>query len=276
MNKNDGYIDEPLTAGEMEGSPPKANLFKELKSACLAIWSKLGLVVVISSTWALFVSFPLSLSFWMPSFLPPIVRYLPISLIPIFGAIPAVGAAVVAQEIAMLREASYAIFWREGWRFAALSIRLALIHGAAAAGLTFSFWFYLRISHWSGRVALLVCFYAALFWLMMVVYHYPLLVAQESGVFDEPGRKAKRGVAAVIRRSFYLVVGSPIYSFALLAFIALFAALSLFTAVSPILLWGGSFALFSCFSARALLVQYEVLPAPTLSKKELGAVMKDR
>ena len=176
----------------------------------------------------------------------------------------------------MLREASYAIFWREGWRLGALSIRLALIHWATAAGLTFSFWFYLRISHWSGRVALLVCFYASLFWLMTALYHYPLLVAQESGVFDEPGRRAKRGVAAVIRRSFYLVVGSPIYSFALLAFVALFAALSLFTAVSPILLWGGSFALFSCFSARALLVQYEVLPAPTLTAKELDAVMKDR
>lgn len=276
MNDNDRNEDPQPTNGGKGTPPPKVNLFRELKAAFLAIWSNLGLVILMSVTWALFVSFPLSLAYWMPRSLPAVIRYLPLILMPIFGAIPAVGAAVIAQEIASLREATFAVFWREGWRLKALSIRLSLLHWATAAALTFSFWFYLRISHWSGRVALLICFYASLFWLMMTVYHYPLLAAQESGVFDEPDRKAKRGVVAVIRRSFYLVVGSPLYSFGLLSFLALFAALSLFTAVSPILLWGGVFALFSCFPVRALLVQYGILPAPTLPKKETNAVMRDR
>jgi len=96
--------------------------------------------------------------------------------------------------------------------------------------------------------------------------HYPLLVAQEAGVFDEPVRRARRGALPVLRRAFFLALGRPFYTLGLL-FIAALATLPFAaTGVLLALLWAGGVALLTTHVTRLLLIQYGVLPPPPVEK----------
>ena len=246
-----------------ENPLPKARLGVALIAAIKAAWDKLGLMILMSVTWAVLVSLPLSLVRWLPHSYPQVLRYTLLIFIPIFGAVPSAGSAFIAQEIAAFREVSYTIYLQKGWELRWQSMRLSLIHWSVNAAIGFTSWFYLRASHWSGKIGLLFCLYFAFFWCMMAIYHYPILIAQEYGLFDEPERRAKRGVGAVLRRCFFLAVGRPLFAIGLLLTLSLFVLTTLLTAVLPILLWSGFFSVLVTFPVRALLIQFDVLPVPT-------------
>ncbi len=248
---------------QIENQLPKAKLGVELISALKAAWDKLGLMILMSVTWALLVSLPLSFVRWLPHSISPVLRYSLLVLIPIFGSVPSAGAAYIAQEIGAYREVSYAIYLQKGWDLRWQSLRLSLIHWGVIGAIGFASWFYLRIPHWSAKIGLLFCVYFAFFWCMMAIYHYPILIAQETGLFDETERRAKRGAGAVLRRCFFLAVGRPLFAIGLLLALSLFGLLTLLTAVLPILLWSGFFSLLATLPVRALLVQFDVLPVPT-------------
>ena len=230
--------------------------------ASRAIWDKLGLVISMSVTWALCVLAPLSIVRWAPHSVSPVVRYAFLILIPIFGAVPAAGSGYIAQEIACFREVSYESFLREGWRLRWESLRLSFVHWIFFLVMGVTIWFYLHISHWSGRIGLLFCFYFSICWCLMSVCHFPIMVAQETGAFDEPGRRAKRGTFAVIRRSFFLLLGRPLFVLGLFSVLALFTTITLVTAILPILLWSGCFSFLTAFPIHALLIQFDVIRPP--------------
>ena len=128
--------------------------------------------------------------------------------------------------------------------------------------LSVNLWFYGRLGHVAGTVAMLLCLYLLLFWGMMALSHFPLLIAQEAGVFDEPGRMARRGTLAVLRRAFFLTLGRPFYAFGLLVLVVPLAVLTGLTGVLFALLLPGLLALLTTHSTRALLVQFGVLHPP--------------
>ena len=81
---------------------------------------------------------------------------------------------------------------------------------------------------------------------------------------DEPeqGKQAKRGAFAVVRRSFYLALGSPAYTLACLLGVLLLTLLMGVTGVLFISVWAGMIAFITTISTRELLIKYEVIPAP--------------
>jgi hypothetical protein len=249
---------------EAEASPPPAaRLPLALRDGIRAAWDRLGLVIAVSVTWTALLFIPLSIGYWLPSTLPVPVRYAVILLTAAWiGAAPTAGAFAVAQRVAAQREATYADFWREGLQWFWPALRLSLLHQVVLGLIAINLRFYLLLGSLAGKIGCLLCLYALLFFLMMAVYHWPLLAAQESGIFDEPGRRAKRGALAVMRRAFFLAMGRPFYSLGLLTVLLLISALLFATLALPALLWIGTMAMLAAAANRALLIQYGVLPAP--------------
>jgi hypothetical protein len=248
---------------EVEQPPPPARLGVILPMAARAAWDRLGLVLAVSLTWAFVLSLPLSVERWLPRQSPPAFHLLALLLIPVTAALPTAGAFSIAHRIAAHEEAFYSHLWQDGCQMIGPAVRLILIQTIVAGVLITSCGFYLRMSFWIGRAALMVSGYALLFWAMMLIYQWPALIAQEKGVFDDPDRRAKRGAFAAVRRSFFLALGSPLYTVVLLAVLLLLSLLMAVTIVMPALLWIGTTAILSTYSMRGLLIQFRVLPPPS-------------
>ncbi|HZO91283.1 MAG TPA: hypothetical protein VFB38_23370 [Chthonomonadaceae bacterium] len=247
---------------QASASGPCARLGRALKAGLREAWDRLGLVIAISLTWAL-LWFPPLIPGRLPAPLPPVVRLALMALIAVLTlSAPMAGAFHVAHLAASHEEVAYGDFWRGAWRMYGPATRLGLIHLLVwSVGLT-NLWFYLNIGHLIGSVAALFCLYVLLFWAMMSVYHFPLLAAQEAGVFDEPGRQARRGAWAAIRRAFFLTMGAPLYTAGVLAVVIAVTALLFATVALALILWLGVFSLVTTYPTRALLVQFGVLPPP--------------
>lgn len=246
---------------------PPARLLPALRDGIRQTWDRLGLVMAVTATWTALLLIPLSVASLLPASVPLPARYAILLLVTaLIGSVPTAGAFAVAQRIAERREAAYADFWREGFRHLGPALRLSLIQQAGLALFAVNFWFYLAMGGMAGRIASILCLYLFVFFLMMCLYHWPLLIAQESGVFDEPDRRAKRGAWAVLRRAFFLALGRPFYALGLLIALLLVSALLFATLALPALLWIGSIAMLATYATRALLVQYEVLPAPQIEE----------
>ena len=164
--------------------------------------------------------------------------------------------------MAFHEEASYTHLWQEGAALFGPAIRLMLLQMAAIAVLVTACLFYAGWHSWIGRIGALASGYALLLWAMMLLYQWPLLIAQEKGAFDEPDRRARRGAFAVIRRSFYMALGTPFFTAALLVILLLGSALMAATVVLPPLLWIGIAAIATTGACRAVLIQFGVLPSP--------------
>lgn len=244
-----------------------------------AVWDHLGLVIAVSLTWTLLGFLPLMLARVLPASLPALLRNACETLfVVLLLSAPLAGAFWTAHLVCIHEEVSYLDYWRGIGRLFGPATRLGLIHlvvfGLFAVNLTF----YLRLGAWIGGLAALLCLYMLLLWGMMAVYHLPVLVAQEAGVFDIPDRRAKRGAIAVLRRAFFLALGDPFYTIGLLAVALLLTLLMAALAVPLALLWPGTIALLTTQATRALLVKYGVLspPPPAAPKEEDTFRIADR
>lgn len=251
-----------------ESAPvPPVRLGRVLRAGLREVWDRLGLVVGVSLTWMLLLSLLLSLARLLPPTLPVAARN---SVFALWAALllsaPTAGAFHVAHLVFAREEVAYADFWRGARRLVGPATRLGLLHLAALTIFAANLWFYLRLGNLVGILAGLLCLYLLLFWGMMALYHFPLLVAQEAGLFDEPERRAKRGAFAVLRRAFFLTLGEPFFSLGLFAVTALLIVAMGATVVLPPLLGMGTLALLLTPATRALLVKYGVLPLPVVEE----------
>jgi hypothetical protein len=267
--------DAQPTAPDRADAPaslPPARLGRALRRGVREAWDRLGSVLGVSLTWMLLLTVPLTVGRALPPAWPGIVRTgIIVLMMALTLSAPAAGAFTVAHLACAHEEVSYMDFWRGAGRLFGPATRLGLFHTAVRSVFAVNLWFYASIGQGIGIAATLVCLYALLFWEMMAIYHFPLLVAQEAGLFDEPGRRAKRGVLALLRRAFYLALGDSLYTVGLLAAVLTVTVLYALTAVLPALLWLGTVAFLTTQATRALLVRYGVLPPPTE-----GPVPEDR
>lgn len=247
---------------QAENPLPDARLGRALLAGMRAIWDRVGLLLVVSVTWTVVLLLPLSLERWLPRHAPLAAHYAILLLAPVIAALPTAGVFAVAHRIASHDESFYSHLWQEGAALFGPALRLSLLQTLITGVLLTAIWFYLRVPFWPARVAVVVCAYAVLVWLMTLIYHWPVLVAQEKGLFDEPGKRAKRGALAAMRRSLFLALGRPFYTLGLLSVLLILSILMSLTLALPPLLWIGAVSLLSTFAVRALLVQFGVLPPP--------------
>jgi hypothetical protein len=219
-------------------------------------------MLAISLTWTFLISLPFSIERALPRGVPPWVHILTLCLIPVISAGPTCGIFSLIHRILTHEEVAYLHLWQDGAAMFGPALRLMLLQTAVAAILAVSIWFYLKSNLWISKAALTVSCYGVLVWMMMLIYQWPALIAQEKGLFDEPDRPAKRGAFAAIRRSFYLALGRPFFTLALLAVVIPATIAMAVTVVIPALLWIGGIALVSTLATRALLIEFRVLPAP--------------
>jgi uncharacterized membrane protein YesL len=174
------------------------------------------------------------------------------------------GASHICHLVASHDEVGYGDLWHGAKRYYSVAIKLGAVQALITTILQVNIWFYLLWKSPVAIVALVLSLYAVWLWLMMLLYQYPLLVAQESGVFDEPqeGTYAKRGAFAILRRSFFLALGNPFYSSTVLIAVLLLTLLTLVTAVLFVAVWGGLVLFIATSTTRSLLIKYEVLPLP--------------
>jgi hypothetical protein len=250
---------ETQADSDVPAAPPTAHLGRALLAGIRTAWDRLGLVLGISLTWSVLMFVPLTLWQGLPSTYPLPSRVILAAAAALLAlSAPTAGAFYAAFLVCAQEEVSYADVWHGARRLFGPAFRLGLIHLVVVSVLVTNLWFYVRIGHLFGGLAALFCLYALLFWGTMGIYHWPLLAAQEAGVFDEPGRKARRGAGAVMRRAFFLALGSPFFSMGLV----LVVPTPLMIVPLVPLLWLGLVAILTTQATRALLVQYAVLPPP--------------
>ena len=217
------------------------------------------MVLLLSLAGTVVLLLSLTLGLLLPHIVPSPLRTFGAALIAVTALSPLIAASFdVAHHIATHREVTFDSF-RQGVRqFGGVAVRLGWIHLFVGALAALNLTFYLQIGGLAGRAAVLLCLYLLLFWSAMALYQGPLLVLQETGAFDEPGRLAKRGAKAVLRRSFFLVVGEPLFSLGLWFAALLWTAVALVTAVGAAMLWLGGVCLLTTGPTQALLAKYGV------------------
>jgi hypothetical protein len=226
-------------------------------------WDRLGLVLAISLTWTLLIFVPLTVGRLLPASWPFILRLGLVALTALLTLpAPAAGALGVAHQIYTHDEVSYADLWLSAYRLYRPAVGMGLLQLIVPSLLLVNFAFYLQHGGFAGKIVGLACLYGLLFWSMMAIYHFPILVAQEAGVFDDPDHRPRRGVSAALQRTFYLALGEPLFTLGLLIFCGLLSLSLAFAAVPAACLWLGMMALIITPATRAMLIRYGVLPVP--------------
>jgi hypothetical protein len=246
---------------------PPARLGRELLRGAREGWDRLGLVLAVSLTW----TFLLFAALWVGALLSFALSGMAgvvLGTLIVTGTLsgPSAGAFHLAHKIAAREEVSYLDFWRGAGKLWRPALGLGLAHLLVAALFVANLTFYLSLRNVAGTAATVLCLYTLLFWLIMAVYHLPLLVAQEAGVFDEEGKPARRGTFAVLRRAFYLAFGTPFFTLGLFLILLCVTAILMATGVAAALLWAGWLPLLITYPTRALLIRYGVLPVPVVKE----------
>lgn len=246
-------------------APLPLRLVDAVKNGLRASWDRLGLVIALSLTWTLLLMGLFSADHLLASrtSFPARLAVLAALISLVLGPALA-GACHVAYRAVTNQEATYFDFWQGAFRLYGQAARMALAQIVVAGVLTANFWFYARLGGLFGLMAALFCGYVALFWLTMTQFHYPLLVAQEAGVFDEPDHRARRGVWATQRRAFFLVLSRPFYAFSLLALTAPFTVACYVLMIPLLAAWLGVISLLLAHALRILLIALEVITPPVL------------
>ncbi len=238
-------------------SPP-FGLPATLKTALREVWERLGLVIGISSTWSLALTIGYQVGLSLQFQAAPVVRIALAVLLTALLAAPATAGIYGVAWAALHHEPqTYGDFWRQARQFGGPVLRLTLLQAAVIGLLVLNLWYYAQVGGAIGFGLALLSFDALLIWGLMAIYHFPLLMAQESGVFDAPDKPTVRGVFPVLRRAFYLALGRPAYSFGLLTVALLLTLFSLPTAAPFLLLWPGAMALLLTAGTRDILLQYK-------------------
>ncbi len=259
---------EGLTPGELESGEPepqprrRAHLGLALRLGFRDTYDYLGAVLVMSLAAALI---PMAGMFGgyaagtaLSSPFPDRLSALLAILMALLGG-AAVGGPVAAGLYRFSRNAaarSEPEVFDLGWGFRSAlgrSVGLGLIQALGAALLAGNGYFYLfqRQTVW---VVLGAIFgYLLLFWLLMLLYQWPLFIEQDLAP------------VAAVRKSALLVLDNFGYSLGVGLVAALLSVLLWAFLVPGVLLWGGAMALISTQATRELLRKYGVLgPDPTL------------
>ena len=243
-------------------APRLFGLGAALKTALREVWDRLGLIIGVSSTWSLAVSIGYTVGFSLHFGASPVLRAAFAVLLTALLIAPATAGIFGVAEAGLNHEPqTYGDFWRHARNYGLPAMRLVLLHAAVIGLLALNLWYYAHVGGPGGAAAALLSFDALLVWGLMAVYHFPLLIAQESGAIDTAGLPTKRGVLPVLRRAFYLALGRPAYSFGLLCAALLLTLVAL--PVMPVFLifWPGALAFALTAGTRNLLLQYDVIQA---------------
>ena len=248
-------------------APRSFGLGDALKTAFKEIWERFGLVIGISSTWslALFVGFTVGQTLYLGA--SPVLRVAIAMVLTTFLLAPATAGVFGVAAASLNHEPqTYGDFWRAARRFGGPVLRMALLHAAVVSLLALNLWYYARVGGAFGITAALLSFDALIVWGMTAIYHFPLLIAQESGVFDAPDKPARRGILSVLRRAVYFTLGRPAYSFGLLLVSLLLTMLLVLTRGLFVILWSGGLACLLTAGTRNLLTQYDVIGRDNTNK----------
>ena len=242
---------------------PSVGLLFALKRAARALWDRLGLTIGLSLTWSLLMLIALNVAHTLPlgSRTVPAALLAPL-LVTLLMAPATAGIYAVVWRLLASEPAAYADFWQAARQSAGLAVRLGLLNVAVVGILSFSLWFYAHTHGAAGIAAAFLSFDVLVLWGIMAVLHFPLLAAQEAGVFDTPEHQAKRGLWAVLRRAFFLALGRPGQAFGLLVVTLLLTALVLPLNGLNVILWPGIIAFVTASGTRSLLMQFAVIPLP--------------
>ncbi len=162
----------------------------------------------------------------------------------------------------MNRETGWLDLWSGALELFAPAAVLGLIQAVIWFVGAVALWFYVSQHSVVAVLATIVCIYCNLMWAVLTPLQLPLLVMQERGVFDEQEKRARRGTLAVIRRSFFLMIGAPAAAFGLLVANVAILLLSVITVVTVPLFTVGMLAMVNDQAVTALLVRFTVLPPP--------------
>ena len=240
-------------------APASAGLGGALKTALRELWERLGLTLGISSTWSLALMVGYAVGQTIHSGASPVLRAaLSVALTTLLIAPATAGVFGVAWAALNHEPQTYGDFWRAARRFGGPVLRLTLLHAAVIGLLTLNLWYYAHVGGPFGIAAALLSFDALLVWGMTAIYHFPLLIAQETGRFDAPDKPAKRGVLPALRRAVYFTLGRPAYSFGLLFAALALTAFSIPTAGLMLIMWPGALAFLLTAGTLNLLAQYRV------------------
>ena len=243
--------------------PRTYGLGDALKIGLREMWDRFGLTIGVSSTWSLALFIGLTVGQTLHFGVSPLLRgILAVALTALLLAPATAGVFGVAWAGLNHEPQNYGEFWRHARRFGGATLRLILLHALIVGLLTLNLWYYAHVCSAFGIAAALLSFDALVVWGLMAIYHFPLLVAQESGIFDTPDALPKRGLYPILRRSLYLALGRPAYAFGLLLAVALLTVILVATKGLFIILWSGMTAFLLSSGTRNLLIQYDVIAKP--------------
>lgn len=153
-------------------------------------------------------------------------------------------------------------FFDLAWGFRkafARSILLSAIQWFGVALLGGNTFFYISQRHPVGLVVGALFAYALGFWLLTLLYHWPLFVGQQAGTEEAAP------VPAVLKKSALLTLDNLPFTLLLGLLILILSILLWFAVIPGIMLWSGAIAMLLTQSTRELLRKYRVLPPdPTL------------
>lgn len=226
-------------------------------------WDHLGLILIISLIHNLCLPLFFSLFLGLRRLHIPHMGYLALLILGLL-LIPALytGYASIAYRICLGKTPSIALFFQSMRKLYGVALRLGTLQLLLTGGLLANILFYAHIHNPFRDILTLFWSYLLFAWILISLYQYPLLVLQENGIFDEPNRPAKRGALAVVRRSFFLTLGNPLYTFGLFLLTSLLSLLCLITGVGWILLYPALPLQITFRATYLLLARYAIVPPP--------------
>ncbi len=224
-------------------------------------WDHIGLWMIVGFTLFCLLSVPLLAWQFLP--INPVIKASLCVVMLTVGFTPLLaGAQTIAWNIGMNRETGWLDLWSGALELFAPAAVLGLIQAVIWFVGAVALWFYVSQHSVVAVLATIVCIYCNLMWAVLTPLQLPLLVMQERGVFDEQEKRARRGTLAVIRRSFFLMIGAPAAAFGLLVANVAILLLSVITVVTVPLFTVGMLAMVNDQAVTALLVRFTVLPPP--------------
>ncbi|MGC8668069.1 MAG: hypothetical protein ACP5VE_08155 [Chthonomonadales bacterium] len=244
-----------------------------LRRAIRAVWDHLGLLCGLSCT--LFAVSAAGLSA-----LSALARMLGLSrlwevaagaawmafvAVPLYAGIAQIAHRILAHRVAPSEPPTYADLWvafRSLWLRA---VFLGLVEFVVSAVLMGNLVFYL-IRGGFGFLLLAAFFvYLTAFWLVNMMYHWPLLIAAEEGLIPTeslPAGRRKARVSAALRNSLLLAAGAPLRGFGVCAFLAATGLALAASGIGLVFLLPGYSAVLAAQATWDELVRMGVVEAP--------------
>lgn len=246
-------------------SPPR--LGRTLKLGIRTCWDSLGFVCAGSLTLFASLCIPVTVLGLFPG---RTAAAFVCAIIYLFVAPPIfAGICWLVHTVYECDEPSYADLWRGArllyWR----ALGLGTVHLLGTAVLVANILFYLSRPSLAFLLLAIGFAYGLLFWVMNMLYHWPLLAATAAGILRRDGDQSA-GLASVFRNGFLLTVSAPGYTFALAVILIAITLPLVVSGVGAALVAPGFSAFLTTQATRDQLVRFGVLPAPPDPDEPVG------